>query len=101
MTANHAKGPPGLNCMFGGRFFVISKCVSLIDSICQPLEKALRNSDCDIRRGPMSPGSLSLKHIKNNLPPGLITWASPATYCGRCSSENVWNNPESIALSNC
>ena len=101
ITANQANGPPGLNFMFGGNSFVISKCVSLIDSIFQPLENALRNSACETRRGPISPGSLSLKHIRKSLPPGLSTCASPATYFGRCSSENVWNNPESMALSNC
>jgi hypothetical protein len=52
------------------------------------------------RLGPWAPGSSSLKHSKNNRPPGFTTVASPLTQRRRSSSLKTWNNPESITVSN-
>jgi hypothetical protein len=56
---------------------LIANTEGSIDSIIQPCANASSNSHCETRRGPIVPGSSSLKHNKNRLPPDLKTRASP------------------------
>ena len=41
--------------------------------------KAEAELEADTRRGPSVPGSASLKHSRNNRPPGSTTRANPST----------------------
>ena len=78
ITENHAFGPPSLNEMSfrSGR---TSNLAARISSTAQPSAKASRSSRSETRLGPWVPGSSSLKHSRKSRPPGLVTWASPAT----------------------
>src|ERR1051325_5850199 len=87
ITLNHACGPPSENVK-SLRFGITSNRTGVMDSITQPSAKASCNSFLDTRRGPCVPGSSSLKHIRNNLPPDFRTDARPSTYFLRSSSEN-------------
>ena len=56
-----------------------STCIGSMDSMLQRSAKAACSSFFDTRLGPCSPGSSSLKHIRNRRPPGFNTVASPST----------------------
>jgi hypothetical protein len=75
---NHAFGPPSLNeppVKRGLR----PNLVGAIESIFQPFANAFCKSALLMRRGPNSPDSASLKHMRSKRPPSLSTCDKPAT----------------------